>query len=93
MLAFWGPYISEITGTLRFQTMPLPHEYLCRTSGVLSFEEVSDFLARPVGETNRTGWTDLLCWPAAELDADFDRVDLERAYSTFEVGGLSNNQL
>ena len=93
MLAFWGPYISEITGTLRFKTMPLPHEYLCRTNGVLSFEEVSDFLARPVGETNRTGWTDLLCWPAAELDADFERVDLERAYSTFEVGGLSNNQL
>ena len=75
MLAFWGPYVSQSTGHIQHKMMPIPLEYRCRPSGVLSFEELSGLIApRPVAfdanagngtSTLRSGWTDLLCWPRA----------------------------
>ena len=75
MLAFWAPYVSQSTGHIQHKMMPIPLEYRCRPSGVLSFEELSRLIApRPVAfdanagngtSTLRSGWTDLLCWPRA----------------------------
>ena len=62
MLAFWGPYISQSANVVQYKHLPLPRELRCRADGVLSFDELSALLAR-VPPTNRSGWTDLLCWP------------------------------
>ena len=49
MLAFWGAYVSQSTGHIQHKIMPLPPQYRCRPSGVLSFAELSALLApRPV---------------------------------------------
>ena len=63
MLAFWGPYISQTANVVQHKRLPLPRELRCREDGVLSFDELSALLAR-VPPTNRSGWTDLLCWPS-----------------------------
>ena len=53
---------------VEFKQLPLPAEYLCRASGVISFGELSELLARTklAPWQNGTGWTDLLCWPAVQ---------------------------
>ena len=63
-LAFWGAYVSMSTGAVQYKPMPLPSALRCRPSGVISFAELAALLAR-VSPTNRSGWTDVLCWPAA----------------------------
>ena len=63
MLSFWGAYVSMTTGNVQYKPVPLPVDLRCRSSGVLSFDELSELLAN-VPPTNRSGWTDLLCWPA-----------------------------
>ena len=68
MLALWGPRLSPSTGMVEFKQLPLPAEYLCRASGVISFGDLSELLARTklAPWQNGTGWTDLLCWPAVQ---------------------------